>query len=101
MTELNGMIREEELVSRLTEKIILIFLPMTNYTKAKLSMSRLQKSLQAKIFQINKYSLSVILAGVVTAFDVERDHDLNSLFRNAENEHDDYSTRLKNIQDLM
>ena len=101
MTELNGMIREEELVSLLTEKIILIFLPMTNYTKAKLSMSRLQKSLQAKIFQINKYSLSVILAGVVTSFDVERDHDLNALFRNAENEHDDYSTRLKNIQDLM
>ena len=101
MKSLTNMAREEELVGLLTQKIMLIFLPMTGYKEATLALSRHLKKLQARIYKINDFSLSVIFAGVVTPFDVDLTPDLTSFIRIAKNDHNDYSIRLKNIQDLV
>jgi len=101
MTNLIRMVKPDELVGPLTKKIMLIFMPLTAYKDAKIALTRHQKSLTAKIFQINGHSISVLFAGVVTSFDSERTPDLTTFLQSAEAAHTDFSTRIKNIQDLI
>ena len=100
MDELIRILRDADLVGILTKKMLVVLLPMTENRNAKIAMSRLLKGLQAKSFQINDFLFSVKFAGVVTSFDVDRTPDFTSFIRTAENEHDDFLIRLKNIQDL-
>ena len=100
MGQLVSNLRDADLIGILTKKIITVLLPMTENPNAKIAMSRLQKGLQAESFIINDFLFSVKFAGVVTSFDVDRTPDFTSFIRTAENGHNDFLIRLKNIQDL-
>ena len=100
MGELLSILRDADLIGILTKKIIVVLLPMSENPSAKIAMSRLQKGLQAKSFIINDISFSVRFAGDITSFDVDRTPDFTSFIRTAENGHNDFLIRLKNIQDL-
>jgi hypothetical protein len=101
MAELIHILRDADLVGILTKKILVVLLPMTENPNAKIALTRLLKGLHAKSFVINSFSFSVKFAGVVTSFDVDRTPDWTSFIRIAENDHNDFLVRLKNIQDLL
>ena len=100
MDELISILRDSDLVGILTKKILVVLLPMTENKNAKIALRRLLKILQAKIFQVNDLSFSVRFAGFVTSFDVDETLDSASFINNAENEHNEFLVRLRNIQDL-
>jgi hypothetical protein len=98
--ELISILRGADLVGILTKKIIAVLLPMTDKRNARIAMSRLLKHLHAKSFSINDISLSMKFVGAVTSFDIDDTPDLSSFIHAAENEHNDFIIRLRNIQDL-
>ena len=100
MGELLSLLRNADLVGILTKKVIAVLLPMTSNGNAKIAMSRLLKCLNSKSFTINNIVLSLKFVGVVTSFDAEETPDLTSFIRFAENGHDDFLNRLRNVQDL-
>jgi hypothetical protein len=100
MAKLLGVLRDADLVGILTKQIIVVLLPMTAKMNAKAAMSRILKALHAEAFHIKGIALKVKFAGAVTSFNPEQTPDFLSFVRMAENEHNDFLTRLKNVYDL-
>ena len=100
MDELISILRDADIVGILTKKILVVLLPMTENENARIALRRLLKSLQAKNFQVNGLSFSVRFAGYVTSFDVDERQDSATFINNAENGHNEFLVRLKNVQDL-
>jgi len=100
LSELISILRGADLVGILSKKIIAVLLPMTDKRKARIAMSRLLKCLHSKSFSVNGISLSLRFVGAVTSFDIDDTPNLRSFIRAAENEHNDYLIRLRNIQNL-
>jgi hypothetical protein len=100
MGEMIHILRDADIVGILTKKIIAVLLPMTNKRNAKIALSRLLKCLNSTEFVIEDISFSVKFAGAVTSFDYDETPDLTSFISAAENEHNDFLARLRNVQDL-
>jgi hypothetical protein len=100
MGELVGVLRHADLVGILTKNIIVVLLPMTEKMNAKVAMSRILKALHAQRFVIKGIPLTVKFAGAVTSFNHEQTPDFESFVSLAENEHNDFLTRLRNVHDL-
>ena len=98
--ELIKILRDADLVGILTKKILAVLLPMTDKQNARIAMSRLLKLLHEKSFLINDISLSIKFVGAVTSFNLDDTPDLKSFIHTAENEHNEFIIRLRNIQDL-
>ena len=63
-------------------------------------MNRILKILHTRSFKIKGIGLKVKFGGIVTAFDQSQTPDLDSFISAAENEHNEFLIRLRNVQDL-
>ncbi|MHA2218002.1 MAG: hypothetical protein ACXACY_18865 [Candidatus Hodarchaeales archaeon] len=100
MCELVKISRDADLIGILTKKILIVLLPMTGKEKAKIAVKRILKSLHAEPISVRGMDLKVQLAGAVTSFDNNQSPDLESFLKIAENDHNEFLIRLRNIQDL-
>jgi len=100
MDELVNILRGSDIVGILTKKIIVVLLPMTKKISAKVALNRILKILHTRSFNIKGIPLKVKFGGIVTSFDHSQTPDLDSFISTAENEHNEFLIRLRNVQDL-
>jgi hypothetical protein len=101
MGELANILRGSDVVGILSKKIIVALLPMTEKTSAKTALNRILKILHTRSFNIKGIPLKVKFGGIVTAFDHNQTPDLDSFISAAENKHNEFLIRLRNVQDLF
>lgn len=99
--EVGNILRQPDLVGILNKKIMVVLLPMTEEKNAKIALKRILRKLHEKPFIIKEIPFTVQFAGAVTFFDCERTAGLESFMKTAENEHNEFLVRLKNVQDLF
>ena len=99
--EMVNILRQPDVVGILNKKIMVIVLPMTGEKNARMALKRILRKLHEKPFIIKEIPFTVQFAGAVTFFDCERTAGLESFMKTAENEHNEFLVRLKNVQDLF
>ena len=100
MGELVKRLRDADLIGILTQKILVVLLPMTEKENAKIAMRRILRSLHDGLITVNGLDLKVQFAGTVTSFDEYQALDLESFLKVVENDHNELIIRLKNIREL-
>ena len=100
MEELIMVLRASDIVGIMNKNTIILLLPMTNETKAKIALNRIIRKLHASPFIIKDLPIFVQFAGAVTSFNDDLTPDLQSFLSAAEYNHSELIVRLKNLQDL-
>ena len=97
MTTLLGITRETDVIGRLSLKMVMVMLPMTEGGNAKVALERFSKALKSIALRVNGIPFDIQFAGVATSFDPENMPTLKALVKVAQNDLQVMATRLTNL----
>ncbi|MCG6911884.1 MAG: GGDEF domain-containing protein [Deltaproteobacteria bacterium] len=101
MSELVKIVRETDVVGRLSMKMVVVMQPMTNGPNSKIALERVSKALKASQIKVKGVPFDIQFAGVSTPFDPESMATLRALVNTAQRNLKTMATRLINLQSLM
>jgi hypothetical protein len=101
MTALLSIVRETDVVGRLSLKMVMVMQPMTEGPNSKIALERITKALKALAIKVKGIPFDIQFAGVTTPFDSERMQTLKALVKTAQNDLRGLATRLSNLQNMM
>jgi hypothetical protein len=101
MTALLGIVRETDVVGRLSLKMVMVMQPMTEGRNSKIALERISKALKSQAVKVKGIPFDIQFAGVTTPFDSERMTSLKDLVKTAQNDLRGLATRLGNLQRMM
>ena len=101
MTALLRVVRETDVVGRLSLKMVMVMQPMTEGPNSKIALERITKAMKAQAIKVKGIPFDIQFAGVTTPFDSERMLTLKALVKTAQNDLRGLATRLSNLQHMM
>ncbi|MBW2297971.1 MAG: hypothetical protein JRF32_10250 [Deltaproteobacteria bacterium] len=101
MTGLVGIVRETDIVGRLSLKMIMVLQPMTRGPNSKIALDRVSKGLKACKFKVKGVPFDIQFAGVTTPFEHEKMLTLKALIQTVQRDLKSIATRLSNLQSMM
>ena len=93
--------READIIGELGRNRIVVLLPMTGGSNAKLALNRCLKKLHAGPLNVDGTDLEIRLAGVAIAYDFIRTPDAGSFVQTLTNELSQMERRIKNLQSFF
>ena len=101
MTALLGIVRETDVVGRLSSKMVIVLQPMTEGPNSKIALKRVTDSLMPKALMVKGIPFDIQFAGVSTPFDHENMPSLKALVKAVQNDLKILAGRLSNLQRMM
>jgi len=101
MSALLGIVRETDVIGRLSLKMVMVMQPMTEGPNSKLALDRISKALKSKGVKVKGIPFDIQFAGVTTPFDKERMPALKALVKAVQNDLRSLATRLSYLQGMM
>jgi len=95
---ISKVVREADIIGELGRNRIVVLLPMTDGSNAKLALNRCLKKLHASPLNVDGTPLEIRLAGVAIAYDFIRTPDAGSFVQTLINELVQMERRIKNLQ---
>ena len=101
MSALLGIVRETDVVGRLSLKMVMVMQPMTEGPNSKIALERISTALKSKVVKVKGIPFDIQFAGVTTPFEPEKMPTLKNLVKTAQNNLRGMATRLNNLQRMM
>jgi hypothetical protein len=101
MSALLGIVRETDVVGRLSLKMVMVMQPMTEGPNSKIALERVSKVLKSKAVNVKGVPFNIQFAGVTTPFESEKMPTLKALVKAVQNDLQGLATRLSNLQSMM
>jgi hypothetical protein len=101
MTALLGIVRETDVVGRLSPKMVIVMQPMTEGSNSKIALKRVTDTLKPKALMVKGVPFDIQFAAVSTPFDHENMPSLKALVKAVQNDLKILSGRLSNLQRMM
>ena len=101
MSALFGIVRETDVVGRLSLKMVMVMQPMTEGPNSKIALERISTALKSKVVKVKGIPFDIQFAGVTTPFEPEKMPTLKNLVKTAQNNLRGMATRLNNLQRMM
>ena len=101
MSALFGIVRETDVVGRLSLKMVMVMQPMTEGPNSKIALERISTALKSKDVNVKGIPFDIQFAGVTTPFAPENMPTLKDLVKTAQNNLRGMATRLNNLQRMM
>ncbi|MEN8243962.1 MAG: hypothetical protein ABFS43_03565 [Thermodesulfobacteriota bacterium] len=101
MGALLGIVRETDVVGRLSLKMVMVMQPMTEGPNSKIALERISTALKSKAVKVKGIPFDIQFAGVTTPFEPENMPTLKALVKAVQNNLRSMATRLNNLQRMM
>ena len=101
MSALLGIVRETDVVGRLSLKMVMVMQPMTEGPNSKIALERISTALNSKVVNVKGIPFDIQFAGVTTPFEPEKMPTLKNLVKTAQSNLQGMATRLNNLQRMM
>ena len=101
MTALLGIVRETDVVGRLSSKMVMVMQPMTIGPNSKVALQRVTEALKSRPIAVKGIPFDIQFAGVSTPFDHEKMPTLKSLVKAVQGDLKIIASRLSNLQRMM
>lgn len=101
MSALLGIVRETDVVGRLSLKMVMVMQPMTKGPNSKIALERISTALNSKVVNVKGIPFDIQFAGVTTPFEPENMPTLKALVKAVQNNLHSMATRLNNLQRIM
>ena len=101
MTALLGVVRETDVIGRLSAKMVMVMQPMTAGANSKIALERVSTVLKSHAIKVKGIPFDIQFAGVTTPFDSESMPTLKALVKAAQSDLRSLANRLINLQGMM
>jgi len=101
MTALLGIVRETDVVGRLSPKMVMVMQPMTVGPNSNVALKRVTNALKSQVLKVKGIPFDIQFAGVSTPFDLENMPTLKALVKAVQNDLKVLASRLSNLQRMM
>lgn len=97
MAALFGIVRETDVVGRLSPKIVIVMLPMTEGPSSEIALERFSKVLKSKTLDVHGIPFDIQFVGVTTPYDPAGMPTLKALIKTAQNDLQSTAVRLNHL----